>query len=153
MENKINCIEELFGTLQQSQIVTWRQHLKSCKNSEHEILRGYYEGISDLVDKLIEDYMGLFGKVQNYINILQEINCPVTYLTQVRDICKEGRYLLKGETGLESDLDDIMGFINGTLYKLKELVPKDDNPVSLSNFMKDKIAPTPDFPDLGCPEC
>lgn len=114
-------IEELFGTLQQSFVETWRQHLKTPKYSNHKALNEFYDEIPELVDSLIEDYMGINGKVDKYKNILDdEYENEIEYLDALRGVCKEGRKLLD-DSELESDMDSILSLIDGTLYKLKEL--------------------------------
>ena len=65
-------IQEFFGTLQQSTVEAWKKHLKVSKKSEHETLNDFYEDIVDVVDSLIEDYMSIHGKVEDYVNLLSE---------------------------------------------------------------------------------
>ena len=57
MAKTANNVEELFGTLQQSVVESWRKHLKTSKYSSHMALNDFYDKMPDLVDQLIEDYM------------------------------------------------------------------------------------------------
>ena len=61
---KANTIEEFFGTLQQSVVEEWRKHLKTSKYSKHMALDEFYTEMPEKVDKLIEDYQGINGKVE-----------------------------------------------------------------------------------------
>lgn len=119
---KANNIEELFGTLQQSVVASWRKHLKTDKYSAHMALDEFYKEMPELVDALIENWMGDHGKVDEYINILdsKEISA-IDYLEELLELTKSGRDLLEGDTSLESDMDAIIAQIKSTLYKLKEL--------------------------------
>jgi hypothetical protein len=121
---KAKNIEEFFGTLQQATVETWKEHLKTDKYSSHIALNEFYEDIVELVDTLIEDYMGLYGKVEDYVNLMStdEIGA-VEYLEELHDLVKSGRKdLFKEEdTELASDIDAILSLIDSTLYKLKEL--------------------------------
>ena len=54
-------IEQLFGTLQQSVVATWRKHLRAAKYSKHMALDEFYKKMPELVDNLIEAYMGNKG--------------------------------------------------------------------------------------------
>lgn len=129
-------IEELFGTLQQSFVETWRKHLKTPKYSAHKALNDFYDDIPDLVDQLIEDYMGIHGKVENYKNILDaEHEDEVAYLEALRKVCKEGRDLLDNSE-LESDMDSILSLIDSTLYQLKELK---ESRKSLKNYLSESL--------------
>lgn len=115
-------IEELFGTLQQSVVATWRKHLKTSKYSAHMALDEYYKEMPEKIDKLIEDYMGHIGeKVSDYKNVIEVEGDAYEYLKQLHDFVKNGRDLMDGESELESDLDDVLDQIDSTMYKLKEL--------------------------------
>lgn len=119
----VKTIEELFGTLQQSVVAEWRKHLKTDKHDVHVILDDFYKEMPEKVDKLIEDYMGHNKKkVDDYKNVLDAKEYDaLTYLEELHDVCDSGRGLLDGVPELESDLDDIVGFIDTTMYKLREL--------------------------------
>lgn len=127
-------IEELFGTLQQSMVETWRSHLKTSKYSEHIALDEYYSAIVDLVDTLVENWMGTHDKVEDYVNLLQDEEYEsIQYLEALREIVVEGRDLMDSSE-LESNVDDILGLIDRTLYKLKELTESKITP--LSKYLK-----------------
>lgn len=116
-------IEELFGTLQQAVVGTWRKHLRTAKYGKHVALNDFYEELPDLVDALIEGYMGATGKkIKGYDNIIQSKNMnTLAYLQELKKICKQGYELLDDNEELEGLLDDIVNLINSTLYKVKEL--------------------------------
>ena len=116
-------IEELFGTLQQAVVGTWRKHLRTAKYGKHVALNDFYEELHDLVDALIEGYMGATGKkIKGFDNIIQSKNMnTLAYLQELKKICKQGYDLLDENEELEGLLDDIVNLINSTLYKVKEL--------------------------------
>lgn len=132
-------IEELFGTLQQSVVASWRKHLKTDKYSKHEALDEFYKEMPELVDKLIEDWMGVNGKVEEYKNLLDN-SAEMTateYLRQLKKIVKDG-YELMEEKELEADLDSIASQIDSTLYKLKEL-DEHKTMKSLKNYISETM--------------
>lgn len=116
-------IEELFGTLQQATVASWRKHLRTAKYSKHEALDEFYKELPELVDALIEGYMGAHGKkITKFENILKSSNMnTLKYLQELKKVCKEGYDLLDENEELEGLLDDIVNLINSTLYKVKEL--------------------------------
>jgi len=123
-------IEEFFGTLQQSMVESWRSHLKTSKYSEHIALDEYYNDIVDKVDSLIENWMGIHGKVEEYVNLLTSDEYEsVEYFEELRKIVEEGRELMDSSE-LESNVDDILGLIDRTLYKLKELTENKVTPLA-----------------------
>lgn len=132
-------IEEYFGTLQQSVLDTWREHLKTSKHNIHVILNDFYEDMPEKVDALIEAWMSHNGKVEDYKNTLEPKDMdPIAYLEQLRTFTKEGRELMK-ESELESLVDDILSLIDSTLYKLKELTKTNEEfkMKTLSNYIKE----------------
>lgn len=147
MEYKANTIEELFGTLQQSIVESWRKHLKTSKYSSHMALNDFYEDMPDLVDQLIEDYMGVVGeKVDNYKCIFTAEDMDVyEYLKALRALVKDGAKKFLEESELKSDVDNILSLIDSTLYKLKELsenksnVNKSNTIMSLKNFLLESM--------------
>ena len=127
-------IEELFGTLQESVIATWRKHLKTNKYSSHMALDEYYKDAPELIDALIEEWQGTHDKVEDYVNILdgKDFEDAVEYLNALRDIVKGGRELMDSSE-LESDTDAILSLIDSVIYKLKELT---EGHMGLVNFLK-----------------
>ena len=129
-------IEELFGTLQQSVVSSWRKHLVTDKYSNHMALDEFYKEMPELVDSLIEDWMGVNGKVTGFKNLLNDSEkmSAIDYLKKLKKIVNDGRSLMK-EKELEADLDSIASQINSTLYKLKELKEN----MGLSKYLKNSI--------------
>lgn len=116
--------EQYFGTLQQSTVEAWRKHLKVSKKSQHETLNDFYEDIVDVVDALIEDYMSIHGKVENYENLLSEKEMDaLEYLETLREFTRKGADELfdEDDTELFSDVDNILSVMDTAIYKLKEL--------------------------------
>ena len=123
MAKTANNVEELFGTLQQSVVESWRKHLKTSKYSSHMALNDFYDKMPDLVDQLIEDYMGVKGeKVDDYKCIFTAEDMDVyEYLKALRALVKGGTSKFLSDSELKSDVDSILSLIDSTLYKLKEL--------------------------------
>lgn len=130
-------IEELFGTLQQSVVVSWRKHLKTDKYYKHEALDEFYKEMPELVDSLIEGWMGINGKVKEYKNLLDDSAkmSTIEYLNELKKIVKQGYDLVK-EKELQADLDSIASQINSTLYKIKELKESNNG---LSDYLKESL--------------
>lgn len=121
-------IQEYFGTLQQSFVEVWKNHLETSKFSDHKALNDYYDEIVDAMDTTIEDYQGIYGKLGDLKNTIDtDINDPVSYLENIKEFLKDGREELisKDDTELWSDLDNVLSIIDSTLYKLKELKESD----------------------------
>lgn len=129
-------ISQLFGTLQQSVVNSWKNHLKTSKYAAHMALDEYYKEMPELVDTLIENYQGIYGEVDDYKNILDFNEDPIKYLEDLRDICVNSKELLQQNTELESDMDSILSLIDSTLYKLKELT---ESFVSLEDYIKENL--------------
>ncbi len=123
-------VEQFFGTLQQSMVESWKSHLKTSKYSEHIALDEYSSSIVDKVDSLIENYMGTHEKLEDYENLLTlDEYDSIEYFEQLRQIVIDGRELMDSPE-LESGTDDILGLIDTTLYKLKNLTESKITPLS-----------------------
>lgn len=132
---KAKTIEEFLGTLQQSTVETWKEHLKTDKYSAHIALNDFYEDIVELVDSLIEEYQGKYGVVKDLKNIMtSEKLGAIKYLEELHELAASGRAELIDEkdSELQSDIDAILSLIDSTLYKLKELKEKK---VDLKDFL------------------
>lgn len=116
-------IGELFGTLQQSIIAEWREHLKASKYSSHMALDEFYKEMPERVDSLIEAYQGInHTKIEDYECIIKaEDHDALSYLNALHDVVKNGRELMNGESELESLMDDCLSLIDSTIYKLEQL--------------------------------
>lgn len=117
-------IGDYFGTIQQSVVEAWRFHLKTSKYSEHMALDEFYKDMPELVDSLIESYMGKYGKVEDeYRNVMWENMEISVYLEMLRNFVKEGssKFFKAEDTELLSAVDEILGKIDSTVYKLRSL--------------------------------
>ena len=133
-------VEELFGTLQQAVIGSWRKHLRTAKYGKHKALDEFYTEMPEKVDNLIEAWMGANGKkVGKLENLLASSNYnTLTYLNELKKICKQGYELLGENEELNSLLDDIVNLINSTLYKVKEL--SESNIIDLAEYLNESLS-------------
>ena len=133
-------IEELFGTLQQSVVGTWRKHLRTSKYSKHMALDEFYKEMPEKVDALIEAWMGVNGKKpKEFDNILKSKNMnTLDYLKSLKKVVKDGYELMDENKELEALLDDIAELISSTLYKVKEL-NENKSMKNLSDFINESL--------------
>ena len=138
---ELNKVEELFGTLQQSVVSSWRKHLKTNSYAKHMALDEFYKEMPEKVDKLIEDYIGAHENLDEYINILDgKTMDALEYLETLRDLCKEGKEKFLGDQKeLESDMDDILTFIDGIIYKVRQLKESKTKLVSLKDYLTEAV--------------
>lgn len=132
-------VEELFGTLQQSVVGSWRKHLRTAKYGKHEALDEFYKEMPEKVDALIEAWMGANGKkIGDFENLLKSANYnTLSYLKELKKICKQGYSILGDNDELKSLLDDIVNLINSTLYKVKEL--SESSVIDLKDYLNEAL--------------
>ena len=91
--------------------------------AKHMALGGYYDGIIDMIDSVIEVYQGQYGLVDGYDIIdtsVTKSKDPVAYFEEVAEYIKHSRKCISEEdTHLHSIIDDIVCLLYQTLYKLK----------------------------------
>lgn len=119
-------MNEYIGMLMQSRTQAHIYHLQTTSYAKHKALGDYYEGIVNLIDGIVESYMGKYG-------ILTDITMPVNSnnLNSDKDIISYFDKLIKyvqlirkklpNDTYLENQYDEIETLINSTIYKLKFL--------------------------------
>lgn len=138
---KVNSIEEYLGTLQGAMVETWKSHLKTDKYSDHKALNEFYDEIVELVDALIEEYQGIYGRVKDLKNMMStDKQSALDYLESLREMTREGKSLFK-EDELKSDIDAILSLLDSTIYKLKELKEDDQHKgmKSLSSYLTERL--------------
>lgn len=98
-------------------------HWKTDSYAEHVALGDFYDGIVDLLDKLVEAYQGFFG-------LIGDVNIPATKTSTdiVKALSVEAAWInvnreeiAKEVSALENIVDEISGLYLTTLYKLKNL--------------------------------
>lgn len=138
---KATTIEEYLGTLQQSIVEGWKKHLATSKYSSHKALNQYYDDALEAVDAIIEHYMGINGKVALKNNIKSDDLDTIEYFELLREFAIKGASLLGDDSELHSDLDNLLGIIDSTLYQLRELTESKhrNGLVSLSQFLKESL--------------
>lgn len=123
-ENKTGDLVEMVSLLLHSRTQVHTLHLQTKSYAEHVALNGYYDGIGDLVDGIIESYQGKYNIIEGYksydlvnykntestIKYLKDLDNKVQKL---RDCCKDSY--------IQNQIDNVNELINSTLYKLRFL--------------------------------
>lgn len=97
------------------------QHWQTRNYATHKALKKYYEAIPDLVDKLVETYMGRNGLVGDFEEEFEIEKDPVRYFKALQKYVDESRKHLPKDSELQNIIDEILDLINSTLYKLQNL--------------------------------
>lgn len=115
---------EMVSLILHSRTQTHTLHLQTESYPEHMALNGYYDGIGDLLDGLIESFQGKYGIIKGYksydIEGYKSTESTIKYLqglcTKIEDLrdCCEDSYI-------QNQIDTVCELINSTLYKLRFL--------------------------------
>lgn len=97
------------------------QHWQTRNYATHKALGKYYAAIPDLVDKLVETYMGRNGLVGDFEEEFEIEKDPVRYFKALQKYVDESRKHLPKDSELQNIIDEILDLINSTLYKLQNL--------------------------------
>lgn len=121
--NKNKAIEDFVGLLFQSRDIAHILHLYTNKYATHKTLNEYYDGILNLIDVLVEQYQGIYGKIKisipssdsSYVieNVISKLNLNLIQLKKT---------LNENEGSIANTLDTIQELFSTTIYKLKELI-------------------------------
>ena len=90
----------------------------------HVALGAYYEGILEFIDELIETYQGQYELIESFdmINTIDtKSKPPIEYFEELVMFVKSTRNtsLSAEDTHLQNVIDEVVGLIYRTLYKLK----------------------------------
>jgi len=116
-------MEEMASALMASQTQVHIFHLQTKSYAEHKALQGYYDGVDDLMDSLIESYQGQFGIIESYqsmpISKYESKAQVISYFEDLMSLIEKNREGLPSH--LQNIVDTIVELITSTLYKVKFL--------------------------------
>ena len=94
-------------------------HLQTKSYAEHKALQGYYEGLPDAVDTIIEQYQGAYGMIITYpVSYEGPKTTPLEEVTYIRDYIVTNRDVVGPYTSLQNEVDALLSLVETTLYKL-----------------------------------
>ena len=100
-------------------------HLQTDSFAAHMALNGYYDGIVDLIDGLVESYQGKYGILTNYSNfsILEYKDCEevIMYFQSLNMTVEKLRIIAPQDSYIQNQIDTVIELITSTIYKLKFL--------------------------------
>ena len=118
-------VGKIVGKLFEARNVAHHAHLMAKGTgsyAKHIALQGFYEGIIPLADSLFETYAGQYGLVNFDKNGSAGDEDIVKYMEALSKMLIESHNLIdEKDTHLHNILDEIIGLVHGTLYKLKFL--------------------------------
>ena len=121
----MNEFAKLISYLLHSRTQAHIYHLQTPSFAAHMALNGYYDGIVDLVDGLVESYQGKYGVLTNYsnFNILEYKSCEeiIIYFQGLNMTIEKLRTMIPQDTYLQNQIDTVTELITSTIYKLKFL--------------------------------
>ena len=109
------------ATLLHSATNTHFFHWSTNSYAQHKALGNYYDEVVELVDDLIEAYMGCYEQIKSFPSTYHQPKEPVKYLESLKAFVDDARKDLPQETQLQNIIDEIAQLIDSTLYKLKNL--------------------------------
>lgn len=120
--NGNNSFVKLASVLFHSQVQSHIMHLQTDSYARHMALGSYYDGIVDLIDRLIETGQGRKMSVFTGYTFapLQDNLEPLSYFTSLLHQVEALRLEL-GYPFAEQICDDIIELISSTIYKLQQL--------------------------------
>lgn len=123
-KNSNNDYAEMISLLLHSRTQAHTLHLQTESYPEHMALNGYYDGIGDLVDGLVESYQGKYGIIKGYKSYnIDEYKSTESTIKYLKDLCGKVEKL-RGcckDSYIQNQIDTVCELINSTLYKLRFL--------------------------------
>jgi len=115
---------EMISLMLHSRTQAHTLHLQTKSYPEHMALNGYYDGIGDLIDGLVESYQGKYGIIESYKSYdLVSYKSTESTVKYLQDLCKKIENLRDccKDSYIQNQIDTVCELINSTLYKLRFL--------------------------------
>ena len=112
---------ELLITLLNAATIGHVLHLRSRSYAEHKALQGFYQGLPDLVDGVVEAWQGRNGELVEYPDQMVELSehdDALVFVMYIKMVLEENRGVLGGASEIQNLVDGIAELIDSTLYKL-----------------------------------
>lgn len=119
--NGMRDIEAFSLALLNSATCAHLQHWQTKNYATHKALAKYYNAIPDLVDRLVESYMGRYGLLGEFEEEFEIEKDPVRYFKALQKYVDQNRKHLPKDSELQNTIDEILDLINSLLYKLQNL--------------------------------
>jgi DNA-binding ferritin-like protein len=116
-------VAQFVAVLLHSGTVTHMQHLATKSYAQHVALGEFYTSIIELADTYAEAYTGAYQQITitAYSNDFSVTKDPEAYLQMIKRYVDVHRKDLPDDTALQNIVDEIVGQIDSTLYKLRFL--------------------------------
>ena len=123
MANYEKPVAQFVAVLLHSGTITHMQHLATKSYAQHVALGEFYNAIIELADTYAEAYTGAYQQIPitAYSNDFSVTKDPEAYLQMIKRYVDAHRKDLPGDTALQNIVDEIVGQIDSTLYKLRFL--------------------------------
>ena len=120
-ENYEKAAAQFVAVLLHSATATHFLHLQTQSYAQHVALGEYYDKIVELADKWAEAYQGCYDRIKQYPSDFALAKEPVEYLKTIKRYVDAHRNDLPDDSALQNIVDEIVGQIDSTLYKLRFL--------------------------------
>lgn len=116
-------IEQLIAKVFEARNAAHLEHWRTKSYAKHQALGGFYEGVIDIVDSLVECYQGNFGIIGKVPDVKQTHNedCAACLNEQVAWIAKNRSKIAQEVDSLENIVDELTSLYLKTIYKLENL--------------------------------
>ena len=124
MANYEKPVAQFVAVLLHSGTITHMQHLATKSYAQHVALGEYYNAIIELADTYAEAYTGAYQQIPitAYSNDFSVTKDPEAYLQMIKRYVDAHRKDLPDDSALQNIVDEIVGQIDSTLYKLRFLI-------------------------------
>lgn len=120
----VKFFSKLFESKEMAHVYHLRVKGEEGSYSDHIALGHYYEEVPDLIDELIEVYMGQYDVIEGYdiidTGVSRDLD-PLEYFMGISEFIKSEKYraIPKEDTHLHSIIDMITSLVYRLTYKLK----------------------------------
>lgn len=112
---------EFFSQVRQAATLMHYFHLTTPFYAAHVASQEFYEGLIPLIDKFIEAFNGRYGKLENFVPVKMQPADGLTIAVGLLQWIDTNREQITDDSELQNIIDEVVGLVNSTIYKLRDL--------------------------------
>ena len=112
-------ISELAAKAFASRDIAHREHWKTTSYAAHVALGAFYDDVIESIDAIIENYQGMYGKIDHFEVETEKVTDIAEYLTECADWIESNRSeLCQGSESIGSQIDILTSVYTRTVFLL-----------------------------------
>lgn len=112
---------ELFAQVRSAITAMHFFHLTTSSYAAHIAAKEFYEGLVPILDEFVEGFSGRYGRLETFSQSKVQAADGLAIAINLLQWVDKNRAALTDDSELQNIIDEMVGLINSTIYKLRDL--------------------------------